>query len=80
MIPIADTLVQVALSADSRIHQPAVAAFVREIIMRQDAEGYARNCEALAAANSTNLSKIKCSFDSSRGSGKTKGSEMEESC
>ena len=60
MIPIADTLVQVALSADSRIHQPAVAAFVREIIMRQDAEGYARNCEALAAANSTNLSKIKC--------------------
>lgn len=60
MIPIADTLVQVALSADSRIHQPAVAAFVREIIMRQDTEGYARNCEALATANSTNLSKIKC--------------------
>jgi pimeloyl-ACP methyl ester carboxylesterase len=27
-----------------------VAAFVRELVMRQDAEGYARNCEALAAA------------------------------
>ena len=26
------------------------AAFVRELIMRQDPEGYARNCEALAAA------------------------------
>ena len=27
-----------------------MAAFVRELIMRQDPEGYARNCEALAAA------------------------------
>jgi 3-oxoadipate enol-lactonase len=27
-----------------------VAAFVRELIMRQDPEGYARNCEALATA------------------------------
>ena len=60
MVPIADTLLQVALSADSRIHQPAVAAFVREIIMRQNAEGYARTCEALAAAKSADLSKIKC--------------------
>ncbi|MDA0230552.1 MAG: alpha/beta hydrolase [Proteobacteria bacterium] len=60
MTPIADTLVQVALSADSRVHQPSVAAFVREIIMRQDAEGYARTCEALAVAKSADLSKIKC--------------------
>ena len=28
--------------------------------MRQDAEGYARTCEALAAAKSADLSKIKC--------------------
>ncbi len=60
MTGIADTLVQVALSADSRVHQPAVAAYVREILMGQDPEGYARTCEALAAAKSTDLSKIKC--------------------
>lgn len=60
MTPIADTLVQVATSADTKAHQPAVAAFVREIVMRQDAEGYARTCEALAAAKSADLAKIKC--------------------
>jgi 3-oxoadipate enol-lactonase len=60
MTGIADTLVQVALSANSRIHNPANAAFVREILMAQDAEGYARTCEALAAAKSADLAKIKC--------------------
>ncbi len=60
MTGIADTLVQVALSANSRVHQPAVAAYVREILMAQNPEGYARTCEALAAAKSTDLSKIKC--------------------
>lgn len=60
MIGIADALVQVALSADSRVHQPAVAAYVREILMGQNPESYARTCEALAAARSTDLSKIKC--------------------
>lgn len=60
MVPIADTLVQVAISAETRSHQLAVAALVREMIMRQDAEGYARTCEALASAKSADLSKIKC--------------------
>ena len=60
MEPIADTLVQAALSTDSRVHNPPVAAFVREILMRQNPEGYARTCEALAAAKSADLSKIKC--------------------
>jgi pimeloyl-ACP methyl ester carboxylesterase len=60
MVPIADTLVQVAISAETRAHQPAIAAMVREIIMRQDAEGYARTCEALAAAESADLGKISC--------------------
>ena len=60
MTGIADTLVQVALSADSRVHQPAVAAYVREILMGQNPECYARTCEALAAAKSADLSKIKC--------------------
>ncbi len=39
-----------ALSEATRRDKPEVAAFVRELIMRQDPEGYARNCEALAAA------------------------------
>ena len=60
MVPIADALVQAALSNDSRANQPAVAAFLREGIMRQDAEGYARTCEALGAAKSADLAKIKC--------------------
>jgi pimeloyl-ACP methyl ester carboxylesterase len=39
-----------ALSETTRRDKPEVAAFVRELVMRQDPEGYARNCEALAAA------------------------------
>jgi pimeloyl-ACP methyl ester carboxylesterase len=39
-----------ALSGTTRRDKPEVAAFVRELVMRQDAEGYARNCEALAEA------------------------------
>jgi pimeloyl-ACP methyl ester carboxylesterase len=38
------------LSETTRRDKPEVAAFVREMVMRQDPEGYARNCEALAAA------------------------------
>jgi pimeloyl-ACP methyl ester carboxylesterase len=47
---VAPGVVANALSANTRRDKPEVAAFVRELIMRQDAEGYARNCEALAAA------------------------------
>ena len=60
MVPIADTLVEVAISAETRSHRPAAAAFVREILMRQDAEGYARTCEALADAQSADLASIDC--------------------
>jgi pimeloyl-ACP methyl ester carboxylesterase len=34
-----------ALSEATRRDKPEVAAFVRELVMRQDPEGYARNCE-----------------------------------
>jgi pimeloyl-ACP methyl ester carboxylesterase len=47
---VAPSIVANALSATTRRDKPEVAAFVRELVMRQDAEGYARNCEALAAA------------------------------
>jgi pimeloyl-ACP methyl ester carboxylesterase len=38
---------------------PVAAALVRESLMRQDAQGYARSCEALAAAQSAALEDIK---------------------
>ncbi|HVV18969.1 MAG TPA: alpha/beta hydrolase [Pseudonocardiaceae bacterium] len=47
---VAPGVVANALSAGTRADRPEVAAFVRELVMRQDPEGYARNCEALAAA------------------------------
>jgi 3-oxoadipate enol-lactonase len=47
---VAPGVVANALSETTRRQRPEVAAFVRELVMRQDAEGYARNCEALAAA------------------------------
>ena len=46
---VAPGVVANALSGTTRRDKPEVAAFVRELIMRQDPEGYARNCEALAA-------------------------------
>jgi 3-oxoadipate enol-lactonase len=47
---VAPAVVANALSETTRRDKPEVAAFVRELVMRQDPEGYARNCEALAAA------------------------------
>ena len=60
MVPIADALVQVAISSTTRAHRPEIAALVREILMRQPANGYAATCEALAEAKSAALAKIKC--------------------
>ena len=47
---IADAIVARSLSPGTRSAKPEIAAFVRELVMRQDPEGYARNNEALAAA------------------------------
>jgi len=60
MQEIADQLVQSATSSESRRRRHAAAAFVRESLMRQDPEGYARSCEALADAQSADASKIAC--------------------
>ena len=49
-VAVAPGVVANALSETTRRDKPEVAAFVRELVMRQDPEGYARNCEALAAA------------------------------
>lgn len=60
MFPIADSLVQAALSAHTRQTQPVTVAMVRESLLAQDAEGYARCCEALAAAEAAPLEGLAC--------------------
>lgn len=60
MVPIADALLGVAVSDRTRAQQPAVCAMLRESLMRQDPEGYARSCEALAAAQAADPSSIRC--------------------
>jgi pimeloyl-ACP methyl ester carboxylesterase len=58
MAGIADQIVQNALSAATRATQPAAIAFVRESLMRQNPEGYARTCEALAGAEAADARLI----------------------
>lgn len=60
MFPIADAIVQAALSANTRETLPVAVAMVRESLLAQDAEGYARSCEALAAAEPAQLESIAC--------------------
>lgn len=55
---IADEIVAAGLSAETKGHRPELAACVREFVMRQPAEGYARHCEALAAAQPAELSRL----------------------
>jgi 3-oxoadipate enol-lactonase len=60
MSSIADAIVAGGTSKDTRINNPSAAAFVRESIMAQSAEGYALNCEALAAAKGVDLGGLQC--------------------
>ena len=60
MQPVADALLQSSLSSESRLKRPAAVAFVREILMRQDPDGYARSCEALADMQAADASRITC--------------------
>jgi 3-oxoadipate enol-lactonase len=50
MEAIADAVMGNATAEATRRDHPATAAFVRELVLRQDPEGYARSCEALAGA------------------------------
>ena len=47
-IAVADAVMTNATSEATRRDDPAAAALVRELVLRQDPEGYARNCLALA--------------------------------
>jgi 3-oxoadipate enol-lactonase len=51
-------LLNAAISADTRARLPVAVAFVRESLMRQDGDAYARSCEALAGAQAAAVEKI----------------------
>ncbi len=59
MSDIADQIIANTLSPVTRETKPEVSAFVRESIMRQNAEGYARTCEALSTAKAVDATQIK---------------------
>lgn len=58
MQEIADVIVQAATSKETKEKRPAVLAAVRESVMRQSPEGYAKSCEALAAAQSADIERV----------------------
>ena len=60
MQEIADALVQAATSSTTKSQRPTALAFVRESLMRQPADGYARSCDALADAQPAEASRIAC--------------------
>jgi pimeloyl-ACP methyl ester carboxylesterase len=55
---VADGIVNVATAAATSERKPVAAAFVRELLLRQDPEGYAQTCEALADATDPQLNRI----------------------
>jgi 3-oxoadipate enol-lactonase len=57
---IGNATVQVGTSADTKSHRPEVAAFVREMVMRQDPESYAMTCEAVARTPAAAIEQISC--------------------
>ncbi len=58
MAGIADQIIAATLAPQTHEQNPAAVAFVRETILRQPPEGYARNCEALANATIAELGRI----------------------
>ncbi|HEU0204882.1 MAG TPA: alpha/beta fold hydrolase [Burkholderiaceae bacterium] len=60
MYAIADSILQSALSASTREQSPVAVTAVRESLLAQDAEGYARTAEALADAQPAAVENIKC--------------------
>jgi len=57
---VADAVANAGTSSDSKVNHPHAIAFVRESLMAQNPEGYARNCEALSNAIAADLGKIQC--------------------
>lgn len=60
MAAVVDQLIGQALSTATARENPIAVAFVRESHMRQDAEGFARSCEALGDAEKADHRLIDC--------------------
>ncbi len=60
MQAITDMLLSSVISAETRAQRPVAAAFVRESMMRQSPDGYARSCDALADAQAADVSGLSC--------------------
>ena len=60
MLEIAESVSDFALSASTRQTQPVTVAYLRECMVAQPAEGYARNCLALSDAQATRTEMIHC--------------------
>ena len=60
MTGIADSLVQASTSNETKQRRHVAVAFVRESLMGQNPDGYARSCEALADAHAADTSAIVC--------------------
>jgi pimeloyl-ACP methyl ester carboxylesterase len=60
MIAVADAIAAAGLSAAAKLANPVAFAYVRESHLRQDGEGFAQSCEALAAAEGADLRALKC--------------------
>jgi 3-oxoadipate enol-lactonase len=60
LIGIADAATEGGLSSTSKSGNALLAPFVRESHMRQDVEGFAQTCEALAAAEAADLRFLRC--------------------
>ncbi len=58
MHEITTALLNAAISADTRARLPVAVALVRESLMRQDGDAYARSCEALADAQPAAVENI----------------------
>jgi pimeloyl-ACP methyl ester carboxylesterase len=60
MVAVANAVAAAGLSSFTRSASPVTLAFVRESHMRQDPEGFAQSCEALADAKEADLRLIRC--------------------
>ena len=61
MQEITEALLKAAVSSETREKNPLAVAFVRESLMRQDGESYARSCEALAGTVAAAVESIAAS-------------------
>lgn len=60
MLGVADAAAEGGLSSASKSANPLAAPFLRETHMRQDPEGFAQTCEALASAQAADLRRLRC--------------------